>query len=96
LLTAAALGVIKVHSGVLPEDVEGGTANGEDEEVWGLLIDDTCVVEGGHKQNRTAEGEGADKVAKHDSRRFDADFDIIPAILASIDRVFAVSAAQIR
>jgi hypothetical protein len=92
-LTAAAFGVIKVHSDVLPEDVKAGTANGEVEVVWGMFVDDACVREGGHKQNGTAEAEGADEVSEHDSRRFDANLDIIPAILASVDRVFAVSAA---
>ena len=68
--------------------MKGGATNGDVEVVWGLLIDDACVGEGRHKQNRTAEAEGADIVAKHDSGRLDANLDIVPAILTSVDRVF--------
>ena len=76
--------------------MKGSATNAEVEVVWGVLVDDACVGKGGHEQNRTAKGEGADKVAKHDGRRFDADLDIIPAILASVDRVCAVSARLFR
>ena len=67
--------------------MKGGTANGEVEEVWGLIVEDTRIGEGGHEQHSTAEGEGADKVSEHDSCRLDANLDIISAILARIDGV---------
>jgi hypothetical protein len=71
----------------LPEDVKGSTANGDVEEVWGLLIEDTRIGEGGHKQDRAAESERANEVAEHDSRRLDSNLDVIFAILARIDGV---------
>lgn len=67
--------------------MKGGTADSEVEEVWGLVVEDTRISEGCHKQDSTAEGEGADEVAEHDSRRLDANLDVISAILASVDGV---------
>ena len=67
--------------------MKGGTANGDVEEVVGLLVEDAGIGEGGHKQDGTAEGEGANKVTEHDSGRLDTNYDIILAILARVDSV---------
>ena len=67
--------------------MKGSTANGDVKEVGCLLVEDACIGEGSHKQNGTAESEGPDKVAKHDSGRLYANLDVIIAILARVDGV---------
>jgi hypothetical protein len=71
----------------LPDEVKGSTADGDVKEIGCLFVEDARIGEGSHKQDGTAEGEGPDKVAKHDSRRLDANLDVIPAILARVDGV---------
>ena len=44
------------------------TADGDVKEVGCLFVEDARIGEGSYKQDGTAEGEGPDKVTKHDSR----------------------------
>ena len=67
--------------------MKGSTADGDVKEVGCLFVEDARIGERSHKQDSTAEGEGPDKVTKHDSRRLDANLDVIPAILARVDGV---------
>ena len=64
------------------------TADGDVKEVRCLFVENARIGEGSHKQDGTTEGEGPDKVTKHDSRRLDANLDVIPAILAGVDGVY--------
>lgn len=67
--------------------MKGGATNGDVEEVRGLLVEDARIGEGGDEQDGAAEGEGADEVTEHNSRRLDANLHVVLAILAGVDGV---------
>jgi hypothetical protein len=48
-LTATAVGRVEVDSDVLPDEVKGGTANGDVEEVGGLFVEGARIGEGSHE-----------------------------------------------
>jgi hypothetical protein len=86
-LTTAAVRRVEVDSGILPEKVKGGTTNGDVEEVRSLLVEDTRIGEGGYEQDCAAEGEGANEITEHNSRRLHANLHVILAILTGIDGI---------
>ena len=88
--TAAAIRGVQVDGGVLPENVEESTADGDVEVVGGLVVEDTGVVEGADEHHGEDEAEGANVVAEHHGGGLDADLDIVTTVLARVDGIWQI------
>lgn len=90
MLTTAERRAVEVDNGVLVDDVDSGTTDGDPEVVVGLAVEDTGVVEGTDEHGSEGEADGSDVVTEEDSGGLDADLDIVAAVLASVDGVCKV------